>query len=285
MFSYRNVRVMLLVLSLILICTPGCGLVQKAQTPEEIFSLALSGLAGKEKLSFEGQAGLRRESNGVFENQFKFSGKLEDHNRLTLQTRLPGVVNSGGTQMSTTSVLPAGQPGGFSASFQRKKGQWMALSNEQEPLRGALSRYNPISQLENIDRMNKTIKSEYGGGRRTQILRIELKPEDAKAWAMTQLDAEMSAMREEYMRKASAIGGENQTKLQQELERVWEQGESTMDKMMEPASVQTVYHLTVDRKTSLPLRLSSESQVTYQDMNNKKNTEALVTDVNFGAYQ
>ncbi|MNC79829.1 hypothetical protein D3C75_1324200 [compost metagenome] len=58
-----------------------------------------------------------------------------------------------------------------------------------------------------------------------------------------------------------------------------------MDKMMEQASVQTVYHLTVDRKTSLPLRLSSESQVSYQDMNNKKNTEALVTDVNFGAYE
>ncbi|MCM3171216.1 hypothetical protein [Paenibacillus sp. MER 99-2] len=285
MFNYRNARVMLLILSLILLCTPGCGLVQKAQTPEEIFSLALSGLAGKEKLSFEGQAGLRRENNGVFENQFKFAGKLEDHNRLTLQTRLPGVVNSGGTQMSTTSVLPTGQPGGFSASFQRKKGQWMALSNQQEPLRGALSRYNPISQLENIDRMNKTIKSEYGGGRRTQILRIELNPEDAKTWAMTQLDAEMSAMREEYMHKASAIGGVNQTKLEQELERVWEQGESTMDKMMEPASVQTVYHLTVDRKTSLPLRLSSESQISYQDMNNKKSTEALVTDVNFGEYQ
>lgn len=55
--------------------------------------------------------------------------------------------------------------------------------------------------------MNKTIHSEYGSGRRTRILRIELAPKDAKAWAVAQLNGEMEAIRAEYLHKAAASGG------------------------------------------------------------------------------
>lgn len=271
-----------------MLCAPGCGLLGRDRTPEELFSLALSGIAGKEKLSFDGEAGLRRESNGLFENQFKFEGKLEDHDRLTLQTRLPGAVTAAGAGVkgvNAAAVNNNGQPSGFSASFERKQGQWMALTDQHEPLRGSLSRFNPIAQMESIDRLNKTIKSEYGSGRRTKILRIELAPKDAKTWALAQLDDEMNAIRAEYMHKATAVKGGIQEKLEKDLNKVWEQGETSMQEMMKQAEVQTVYHLTVDRKTSLPLRLSSESQVSYKDMNSKRNKEALVTDVNFRAYE
>lgn len=279
----------MLLLSVVIISAPGCGLIQRERTPEEVFSMALSGIAGKEKLGFVGEAGLRRESSGLFENQFKFEGKLENHDQLTLQTRLPGAVTTAGSgrtggMEATTSANLVDQPSGFSASFQRKKGQWEALTSEHEPLRGSLSRYNPIAQLENIDRMNKTIKSEYGSGRRTRILRIELAPEDAKAWAATQLNDEMNAIKAEYMHKASNFKGMSKAKLEKELTQIWQQGEASMTQMMKQAKVQTVYHLTVDRKTGLPLRLSSESQVTYQDASNKSNKEALVMDVNFKTY-
>lgn len=161
----------------------------------------------------------------------------------------------------------------------------MALTAQHEPLRGSLSRFNPIAQMETIDRLNKTIKSEYGSGRRTKILRIELAPKDAKTWALAQLNDEMNAIRAEYMHKATAVKGGNQKKLEEDLGNVWERGETSMQEMMKQAEVQTVYHLTVDRKTSLPLRLSSESQVSYKDMKSKMNKEALVTDVNFRAYE
>jgi uncharacterized protein YdaT len=187
--------------------------------------------------------------------------------------------------VNATAVNNNGQPSGFSASFERKQGQWMALTAQHEPLRGSLSRFNPIAQMESIDRMNKTIKSEYGSGRRTKILRIELAPKDAKTWALAQLNDEMNAIRAEYMHKATAVKGGSQEKLEKDLNKVWEQGETSMQEMMKQAEVQTVYHLTVDRKTSLPLRLSSESQVSYKDMNSKRNKEALVTDVNFRAYE
>ncbi|MEC0124073.1 hypothetical protein [Paenibacillus pabuli] len=288
MLNRRYVRGLLLILSIVVVCAPGCGLLQQNQSPEELFSRALSGIAGKETLSFDGEAGLRRESSGLFENQFKFEGKLENHDRLTLQTRLPGAVTAVGTGsngVNAAAVNNNGQPSGFSASFERKQGQWMALTAEHEPLRGSLSRFNPIAQMESIDRLNKTIKSEYGSGRRTKILRIELAPKDAKTWALAQLQDEMNAIRAEYMHKASKVKGASQEKLEKDLNKVWEQGEASMEQMMKQADVQTVYHLTVDRKTSLPLRLSSESQVDYKDMNNKSNKEALVTDVNFRSYE
>ncbi|SCZ02042.1 hypothetical protein SAMN05720606_11642 [Paenibacillus polysaccharolyticus] len=274
-----------LILCLVLAIVPGCGMLQHDRTPEEIFSLALSGIAGKESLTFEGQAGLRRENSGMFENQFKFEGKLEDHDRLTLQTRLPGAVTAADSGISLNAVKNNGQPSGFSASFQRKKGQWNSLTAQHEPLRGSLSRFNPIAQLEKIDSMKKTIQSEYGSGRQTRILRIELAPEDAKTWATDQLTDEMNSIRAEYMHKASQVKGASKQKLEQELQKVWQQGEDTMQKLIQKAEVHTVYHLTVDRKTSLPMRLSSESQVKYTDNSSRSNVEALVTDVNFKSYQ
>ena len=285
MLNRRSTFTFSLILCLVLTIVPGCGMLQHDRTPEEIFSLALSGIAGKETLTFEGQAGLRRENSGMFENQFKFEGKLEDHDRLTLQTRLPGAVTAAGSGTSLNAVKNNGQPSGFSASFERNKGQWTALTAEHEPLRGALSRFNPIAQLEKIDGMKKTIQSEYGSGRQTQILRIELAPEEAKSWAATQLTDEMDSIREEYMHKANQVKGADKKELEQNLQKVWQQGKDTMQQLIEKAEVHTVYHLTVDRKTSLPMRLSSESQVKYRDNSNRSNVEALVTDVNFKSYQ
>ena len=285
MLNRRSTFTFSLILCLALTIVPGCGMLQHDRTPEEIFSLALSGIAGKETLTFEGQAGLRRENSGMFENQFKFEGKLEDHDRLTLQTRLPGAVTAAGSGISLNAVKNNGQPSGFSASFERNKGQWTALTAEHEPLRGALSRFNPIAQLEKIDGMKKTIQSEYGSGRQTQILRIELAPEEAKSWAATQLTDEIDSIREEYMHKAKQVKGADKKELEQNLQKVWQQGKDTMQQLIEKAEVHTVYHLTVDRKTSLPMRLSSESQVKYRDNSNRSNVEALVTDVNFKSFQ
>lgn len=270
---------LLIVLAL---CMGGCGMFQKEQTPEEVFSRAVSGIAGKERLVFEGEAGLRRENSALFENQFKFEGKLEDHDRLTLQTRVPGTIAAAGKE---SGIAPLnGKQGGFSVSFARKGGKWQALSAEHEPLRGSLSRFNPIAQLENIDRMNKTIHSEYGSGRRTRILRIELAPKDAKAWAVAQLNGEMEAIRAEYLHKAAASGVKDRPAMEKELDKVWKQGENRLVQMTQNAEVQTVYHLTVDRRSSLPLRLSSESKVSLEEDGVKKSKEALVTDVNFKSY-
>ena len=276
---------LLLVLCFLLVTVPSCGMLKHDRTPEEVFSLALSGIAGKEALMFEGQVGLRRENNGMFENQFKFEGKLADHDRLTLQTRLPGAVTAAGSGINKNAVKNQGQPSGFSATYERKQGQWSALTPQHEPLRGSLSRFNPIDQLEKIDSMKKTIQAEYGSGRQTRILRIEIAPEEAKNWAASQLSDEMSAIRAEYQNKANRVKGANKEKLEQELYKVWQQGEDTMQQLIQKAQVQTVYHLTVDRKTSLPMRLSSESQVKYTDNNSQSKVEALVIDVNFKSYQ
>lgn len=260
---------------------------RKEQAPEEVFSRAVSGIAGKERLVFEGEAGLRRENSALFENQFKFEGKLEDHDRLTLQTRVPGTIAAAGKEPGIAPLdgKPLnGKKGGFSVSFARKGGKWKALSAEHEPLRGSLSRFNPIAQLENIDRMNKTIHSEYGSGRSTRILRIELAPKDAKAWAAAQLNGEMEALRAEYLHKAAASGVKDRPAMEKELDKVWKQGEARLMQMMQNAEVQTVYHLTVDRRSSLPLRLSSESKVILEEDGVKKSQEALVTDVNFKSY-
>lgn len=125
MITRQGMRTLMLLLSVIILSAPGCGLIHRERTPEEVFSMALSGIAGKEKLDFVGEAGLRRESSGLFENQFKFEGKLENHDQLTLQTRLPGAVTAAGSSkvngMDAASANLTTQPSGFSASFQRKR--------------------------------------------------------------------------------------------------------------------------------------------------------------------
>ena len=74
MLNRQSTFTLSLILCFVLSLASGCGRFQHDRTPEEIFSLALSGIAGKETLTFEGQAGLRRENSGMFENQFKFEG-------------------------------------------------------------------------------------------------------------------------------------------------------------------------------------------------------------------
>lgn len=122
MFNRHSVRTLWLFVSIVIIGVPGCGLIQRDQTPEEVFSLALSGIAGKETLSFEGEAGLRRENSGLFENQFKFEGKLENHDRLTLQTRLPGEVTAVGTGIQATAVKIMDSPVGLAPLSSGNKG-------------------------------------------------------------------------------------------------------------------------------------------------------------------
>lgn len=159
MFNRHSVRTLWLFVSIVIIGVPGCGLIQRDQTPEEVFSLALSGIAGKETLSFEGEAGLRRENSGLFENQFKFEGKLENHDRLTLQTRLPGEVTAVGTGIQTTAVKIMDSPVGLAPLLSGNKGNgWhcqrsmsrcvgLFLDLTQSPnwrrLMGCTKRFNP----------------------------------------------------------------------------------------------------------------------------------------------
>ncbi|MMZ71075.1 hypothetical protein D1872_343090 [compost metagenome] len=51
---------------------------------------------------------------------------------------------------------------------------------------------------------------------------------------------------------------------------------------LKDAEVRAVYHMTIDKATSLPLRLSSETKLSYK--NDPEQGEALVTDVFFEGY-
>ena len=160
-----------------------------------------------------------------------------------------------GTGIRTTAVKNNGRPAsGFSASFEREtQGNGWHCQRSMSRCVGLFLVLTRFAQLEKIDGMHKTIQSEYGAGHRTGTFRIELAPEDAKSWAVTQLNDEMNAIRAEYMHKAASVKGARKEKLEKVLEKVWKQGETTMQQMMKQASVQTVYHLTVDRESSVPL--------------------------------
>ena len=74
MITRQGMRTLMLLLSVVILSAPGCGLIHRERTPEEVFSMALSGIAGKEKLDFVGEAGLRRESSGLL----KISSNLKE---------------------------------------------------------------------------------------------------------------------------------------------------------------------------------------------------------------
>ncbi|MCM3784259.1 hypothetical protein M3231_14840 [Neobacillus mesonae] len=260
--------------SMAMIQISGCGMFDQQSDPEETFRRALTGIAGKEEMSFEGQAGLRTSSKGEFEQQFYYKGTLSDHNQLVVSSR----ERNKGFQVKKQTG-DASRP----ISMERKAGSWRMLEKEGSSS-GASSRLNPVEQLERIGRMEgKRISNESGSPRGTQMIRIELDSAEAKTWMADQLNMEMEQLHNGLPDLANQVNKKDRDKCLKELEQAWKAGNDKLNQRIQGVQAAAVYHLMVDKKTSLPIRLSSESRVS--DPNNPKEQELLITEVYFSKYK
>lgn len=255
----------------------GCTPMDNGRTPEEYFSLAVSSLAGKEEFQFHGMSALRLGVSGEFHQQVHFEGKLRSHDQLTVSTVAP----AGEGMEAATAAAQAGKSG-LTENFYRLRGAWRGGT---DAMAGRPGRLNPVSRLEELGKLEKQITLEKAAPRGTRMFRIEVSDRDAKKWMSAELQKEMDDVNSRFRRLAAKQPVPEHSKLNTELDAAWKKANDELVRRLEAAQVRTVYHLTVDRRTLLPQRLSSDTHILYQDQVGGVQEESLVTDTFFRDYK
>ncbi|WP_110932250.1 hypothetical protein [Paenibacillus bouchesdurhonensis] len=274
---YRFILMGLCLLAVLIMSS--CRL-QEAKTGEEWFNQTWSGLAGVDTMTFQGQAALWRGEKRVLEQNLSYTGKLDDHHRLTMRTVLAeGDPNKGG-------LLASGKRTGevYETELQAMERRWHIVSDE-EALGTGLARLNPLEQLEHIRTAGKSIKLESGAARGTKVLRIELDPKDALALIGGELEKEMTQVKQKWEEKLAKLPDAKRVKLTSQTEQIWSAGHEQLVQMLNQAETEAVYHLTINAKTGLPIRLTSESRLTYLSPQGAPQQEMLRTDNRFADYR
>ena len=239
------------------------------EDPKEIFQRALTGLAGKEELEFRGKAAIRTDDHGLFDTEYQYSGALTNHNEVVIESQL----SPSSTDTKTRSL-----------TLKRVNKEWKAES--LDGTKPPLARWNPLAQLEAIEQTkNKTFRTEYGVPRGKQMIRIELEGEEAVTYLSNQLEEEMQELQSELPALTSSVPNDKRSECLKELNTLYEQQKSQLEDYLTRAQATLVYHLLIDKKTNLPLRLSSESEIHYEKAEGAPKKELLVTDVYFDHYK
>ncbi|MNH98550.1 hypothetical protein D3C73_512720 [compost metagenome] len=258
------------------------GLITSCSGPrsaQDWFDLTWAGLAGSDTLSFKGTTVLLRANQPQPEGNVAFSGELQNHQILTLTADSP--VKQGDSNLKAAEAK--GKP--FFTTLHLKGRKWVVLDQAQgSSVSHTLARINPLAQLEEIhDTKSKNIRLESGAARGTKVLRVELAPEEAKALLRRQLSDEMELVLKNWSRDSQLLQlpPSELNALNREVQELWSQGNRKMSEKLDQAEVGTVYHLTIDKRSGLPRRLTSNNKITYTRNSNLNKPETLVTDCSF----
>ncbi|MDR9852817.1 hypothetical protein RJP21_04255 [Paenibacillus sp. VCA1] len=253
-------------------CLAGCSMNPKS--PEQWLKQTTGGLAGIDSFTFSGEAAVRTQSQKGFRESMAYEGILTEHDKLTIRSMLPAqAAGKGATQTVSMSNYHAAESG-----FRRQDGHWVHLFSEGSTALGtSLARFNPLAQLDAINKLPKEVREASGAARGTKVLRIELAPSAAKTWLSEQLETEMDAIR--MQAEKAALGRPAQEKRQ--LADAWNKGDGQMKQMLDQAEVGIVYYLTIDKRSGFPVKLSSESNIRYLNLHRQEEHEQLVNNVVF----
>lgn len=260
-----------------------CGM-NEAKTPEQWFEFTWSGLAGCDALTFRGLAALQRGNGHGLEESLSYTGRLHEHRELSIRAEpAPNRTGNLGDRLQTAGLS---QPGGWEAKLRFENGNWLVQSEAHDALQQGVVRLNPLDQLEEI-RMaaKKTITSESGAARGTKVLRIEMDPAEASIRLKDRLLSEMELTREGGNEPLERVPAERREQLRSELSRIWAAGNDQLSAMLEQMNATVVYHLTIDRKSGLPARLTSETTLNYLSTQGIPQREVLRTDNRFEGYK
>jgi len=258
-------------------CLAGCGW-QDGQSAEETFNRALAGLSGVDNFSFKGEAAIRGEQNGPFLQSLAFEGKLQHHTDLTLSSRKTF------TQLRNNKVAAQSDHSqdGVTVELKRKGGKWSTLSSKHaEEI--WMTRLNPLELLEYVGKSEKNVTRELGAARGTKMLRIELSPEAAADMTRESLEKQMKALAERIDHAGDPLYSDN-PKVRKQLKALWERDYADMQNMLNQADATSVFHMTINKKSHLPTRVSMERTLSFVDAQGQARTETLLSDVTFAGY-
>lgn len=287
--SIYHTALLTMLLAASCIAAGGCGGFNN-RPPEEALNLALAGIAGSDSVTFDGSAALLREGETTPALNQTYGGKMENHNQLSLYTLLPSQGVSTPAAASLKKPAEKGKTRQLSGSrtayskLEKKGGQWRVRSADLAEGKGsALTRLNPLLQLEELGKAAKTVKEETGAASGTQVLRIELTREAARRLLSKELEGEMAALRP-ASGTVKAGGTALSRKADKDIEALWERKNSELQTKLSKADVTAVYHLTVDKKRNLPTKLDWTRTISYDGGQRQGNSERLIVQVQFHDY-
>lgn len=262
---------------LFITCLTGCSW-QGQLSAEESFNRALSGLSGVDNFSFKGEAAIRSEENGPFQQSLAFEGKLQHHKELTLSSKgkTTKLLEEKGAAESVYKV------DGLKVALKRKEGKWSTLSSTHADEMW-MTRLNPLELLEYLGESDKSVTQELGAARGTKVLRIELTPDAAARMAYGSLDEQMKGLAERIERKDDPLYSDD-PKVRKQLKAVWDRDYKEMKNRLGKADAHSVCHLTINKKNQLPAKLTMERKLSFVDGQGKFRTETLLSEVTFTGY-
>ncbi|MNZ46782.1 hypothetical protein D3C78_644760 [compost metagenome] len=276
-----------LVLTLYCLLCSGCSVIRDKPAKEDL-SLALAGMAGSDEVVFEGANMLKRGGTTVPESLLFYGGTVEDHKKVKLYTLLPDKSMTKKTAADGVKDLKSSayalKP--YYSQLEKKEGRWELQTSGNSSVEGnPLPALNPLKQLEELESMEKNITEEAGAGRGTSVLRIELTPSEARKQLSAELEKEMQNLRPKVPESAENNAEADQA-VTKALEKLWQKKNNELQQKLKQANVETVYHLTVDKKHNLPRRLTLNRKVSYSgEMMNKSENETYVSKVDFTGYR
>lgn len=277
------------VLTLYCLLCSGCSVIRDKPAKEDL-SLALAGMAGSDEVVFEGANMLTRGGTTVPESLLFYGGTVKDHKKVKLYTLLPdkatiqktaaGGVKDLKNSTSTYALKP------YYSQLEKKEGRWELQNTENTSEVGnPLPALNPLKQLEELESMEKSVTEEAGAGRGTSVLRIELTPSEARKQLSSELEKEMQNLRPKVPESAES-NTEADRVVAKALDKLWQKKNNELQQKLKQANIETVYHLTVDKKHNLPRRLTLNRKVSYSgEMMNKSENETYVSKVDFTGYR
>ncbi|MDH6373944.1 flagellar basal body-associated protein FliL [Paenibacillus sp. PastF-3] len=276
-----------IVLTLYCLLCSGCSVIRDKPAKEDL-SLALAGMAGSDEVVFEGANMLTRGGTTVPESLLFYGGTVQDHKKVKLYTLLPDKSTiqktAAGGVKDLKSNAYAMKP--YYSQLEKKEGRWELQTTENSSEEGnPLPALNPLKQLEELESMEKSVTEEAGAGRGTSVLRIELTPSEARKQLSAELEKEMQNLRPKVSESAENNAEADQA-VTEALEKLWQKKNNELQQKLKQANVETVYHLTVDKKHNLPRRLTLNRKVSYSgEMMNKSENETYVSKVDFTGYR
>lgn len=243
------------------------------ESAEDWFNMSWSGMAGKDELTIQGEAVLLRGKQLVMENNVSYSGKLTNHTELALKADLPSAVSTK-TSSSNKEI-----------KLQWKDGSWEMDNSSSNVGMIGLTRMNPLDQLKDIRYAAKTMSLEHASARGTKVLRIEVDPVVAKEQLQHKLETEMNELKSKWTSRMAQLNEGTRQQVKQQVEEIWQAGNEQLNRMLDQANTKAIYHLTIDKNTSLPVRLTSEIELNYANLKGISEHEVLLSDNRFSNYQ
>ncbi|KKC46902.1 hypothetical protein VE23_06750 [Paenibacillus sp. D9] len=211
----------------------GCAAMQADRTPEELFSLAVSGLAAQDSYSFSGFS----TSAGSSAAKTQFKGEVQRHEGVRLLESREGEAD----MLETEGGIPAGYNPAWLLGrlLDSKAAVALDAANSEAGRAVLIIRPNPAEA-------GKIWRSRL----QDQWSRIESSsPEDSEVWGR--------------------LDGSRQAELKREWNRELMRSAGQWQEMMDSLSADSSYTLVVDRGKLVPLKLAENADLHYRLDGNK----------------